>query len=1351
MGELTNQAAVTLAEELAEATAEIYDKDLASGNAAGALASLTELARRLDEILAVTGARDDGYARVALIAACVQMEIWVLTEDPARLRALIRCARAGLDSYPDPATALDLRFNLATGLADLSRAEGRCFSAAAGISGDAGAARRLAAARAARDEAIELLDTVLAEIGPGGSASGDVAGMLGSLHYSRFSDRRAGASGGTPSDLDAAISLLTLAVDAGQGAEQELEFLVLALSDRLDAGEEPADRDAVIARAQQFTALPGVSPQDTALIHDIAASALLDRAQEPAATRRQDLDAAVRHWEMALRAASPDDPDRAGTLASLAFTCWLRLDGMATDHRRVDEMTGYAEQAWHLLPPGEPIRADIGIYLAVGVYERLRRPGEPFELASASLAIDVLTEVVPELTAERELYLLGAVTLGVFLVGRGQATGSAADMLAAQPWLVRAAEEVPVDDPKWAEVTQSLAAAMSGVVLAGFSGEQLDRAIGLLAIVADRSGSGPGQLLARAACGAALIQRAGFTSSAADMDLGIEHLRAVFDLVPEGDATRLVIAWNLGSALLARYNLRGDRQDVDAAEYYASAISHLGDTAQEAVRELFVDADIMATAMRGIVTATRAGFSGDVTLFDEAAASLRAALALMPPGHHLHARISSDLGLTLLMRAAYAGDQEGLREQAPELTAAAAAFPAGHLMKPLVLLRACGMLAAAGASLGNPGLLREAARNLHEVLGSLDPRFGERPRFTALAGLTYKTLHGLTGDPADLDAAAHWLAAACDDFGRERGHPLLAVSLMELAGVYERRGDTSLARGTGLAALRERGRDVLLQTGTARALSRSAAVAAEAAEIASWCLAEGNPDAAVETLELGRGLVLHAATSVALISELLDGIGEAGLAGEWRRAAAAPHRDAPWDLGGGAAGQVEALLNGAVAMEMPSDVRARSLAALAGTATDRLLAPPATREIAAALAATGKDALVYLLAPGPGLTGRAIVIHASGAHAAAAEVISLPLLRDGTSGALHDHAAVLAASLETREPGAGQPAGASGPDLAASRWRDALRRVCEWAWPAVIGPVLAHVRGRLPGRLPRLVLVPTQQLSLVPWHAACWQPAGADQRRYACQEAVISYAASGRQLIDVSQRPALPLRQRPVVLGDPARKLPFSTREAQAIYDACYQGGAYFGYVGPLWHGQAAGPGSGGEVLAQLPTASSPGASMLHLGCHASVVGGAPGRSFLELAGGEKLMVEEILRRASGRAPQAPGGLISLAACQSDLAVHEYDEALTLATAFLAAGAVTVVGARWKIPDGPSSLQMFMFHHYLAAGSHPPADALRMAQLWMLDPDRQPPPGMPPALARHARNPQLREESIWAAVTHQGR
>jgi len=300
-------------------------------------------------------------------------------------------------------------------------------------------------------------------------------------------------------------------------------------------------------------------------------------------------------------------------------------------------------------------------------------------------------------------------------------------------------------------------------------------------------------------------------------------------------------------------------------------------------------------------------------------------------------------------------------------------------------------------------------------------------------------------------------------------------------------------------------------------------------------------------------------------------------------------------------------------------------------------------------------------------------------------------------------------------------------------------------------PLLGVMRTWELGRLPRVVLIPVGAMSLVPWHAARGRPSEHARVRFAVQEMVVSYAASGRQLREVAGRPALPLESNAVVVGDPTGTLPGALREAWAIASRHYPAGRYLGSGPPGWERSADGPGTPVEVLRQLPAVDRSGASMLHLGCHGVVADSAPGRSHLLLAENTELRVDAILQQARGRPPSAAGGLVSLAACSSDLAADEYDEALTPATAFLAAGAVTVVGARWQVPDAATTLLMFMFHYFMTHRAYSPRDALRSAQLWMLDPARIPPAEMPTELATSARRARLADVTAWAGFVHQGR
>ena len=127
-----------------------------------------------------------------------------------------------------------------------------------------------------------------------------------------------------------------------------------------------------------------------------------------------------------------------------------------------------------------------------------------------------------------------------------------------------------------------------------------------------------------------------------------------------------------------------------------------------------------------------------------------------------------------------------------------------------------------------------------------------------------------------------------------------------------------------------------------------------------------------------------------------------------------------------------------------------------------------------------------------------------------------------------------------------------------------------------------------------------------------------------------------------------------------------------------------------------------------------------------------------------------MLEQARERPPDADGGLVVLAACETDLTGGAHDEALTLATAFLATGSAGVVGTQWPVDDAPTALFMVMFHHYLNGDYPDPATALRATQQWMLNKQRQLPEGIGKRLADEQHRPDLSEVVNWAAFTYHG-
>ncbi|ANP49139.1 hypothetical protein J2Z21_002262 [Streptomyces griseochromogenes] len=534
------------------------------------------------------------------------------------------------------------------------------------------------------------------------------------------------------------------------------------------------------------------------------------------------------------------------------------------------------------------------------------------------------------------------------------------------------------------------------------------------------------------------------------------------------------------------------------------------------------------------------------------------------------------------------------------------------------------------------------------------------------------------------------------------------------------RRDRSHARATGLESLRGHAWAALLQSGTDHATVAAAQATGAALEVAGWCLKDDRPEEALQALDACRGLVLHATLTSATVPDLLTATGHTDLAREWR-AAGADTAEQPSDP----------LTAARTPLTVPSALRRRVLAALTGTHQARLLDPPTPTEIAEALRTLTKDALVYLVPATEDTPGTALVVTSRGAvHA-----VPLPTLTQDAAP-LREYGPAQEASREEGPRDLGPVPGrrpAAPPSLRAQ-----LDRLCGWAWYAAMKPLLEAFE--MPaGRLPRLALVPMGKLGLVPWHAA-WQAGGPRGRQYALQAAEISYAASARLLCQVAARPAAEHTGAALIVGNPTGDLRHAGEEADAVQRAFYPEARF---LGRRTTGPTDGPGTPGEVLRWLRESPRDG-GVLHLACHASVTENARRSACLSLHDG-RLAAEEITGAGGERL-----GLVLLAACRSHVSGRGHNEAYSLATAFLAAGARSVVGSLWPVPDEATSVLMFLTHHFLRTHGEPPARALRRAQLWMLNPDREPPPGLPEFLAERARRTDPHDLSAWAGFTHLG-
>ncbi|MFG2986656.1 CHAT domain-containing protein [Streptomyces sp. NPDC048258] len=624
-----------------------------------------------------------------------------------------------------------------------------------------------------------------------------------------------------------------------------------------------------------------------------------------------------------------------------------------------------------------------------------------------------------------------------------------------------------------------------------------------------------------------------------------------------------------------------------------------------------------------------------------------------------------------------------------------------------------------------------------------DAATGTRYLTAMTAGLRYST----TEDPADLDSAISGLEHVRDEVRQGRSQHVAFPALWQLAENYRLRlrhtqdpADRDAATDAALESLQALAGDVVLQSGSDHGLLAARSGAERGVQAAIWAASQGRVEEAVAALELGRALVLQAASASRAVPDLLEARGHHDLAEEWR--AAEPGRD------GSAPGAGSGAAPDALPRELPSSLRRRALEALGHRERDgALFRTPTVDELKAGVAEGDADALVYLLAGEGTMPGMAVVLGPD----TGTGVRALPFLSGEKSGPLERFLDASAAyQVRPAAPGAAQT------------WEDALSELCDWATDAVIIPVMSGIAERLaanedrrrdrPGP-PRIVLVPCGRLGIVPWHAARL-PAAAP-RDYVCQIMVISYAASGRQFLNTVRRARRVPAAAPVLVADPTMSLPYAELEVAALQQTLYPQARLYGefYEPPV---EPAAAGTPNDLLDALDGAPS----LLHVACHGSA-GTNPTTSALRLAPDtdgpegrrttDLLTVSRLLDRRNGEQNASDGPLVVLSACETDLSKRDHDEALTLTTAFVASGARDVVGSRWATQDSAAALMMAVFHHYLTVGGLSPVDALRVAQMWMLDPDRKNPGSLSDTLLDElAGGRPLHHPAAWAAFIHQG-
>ncbi|SFK21693.1 CHAT domain-containing protein [Streptomyces pini] len=773
---------------------------------------------------------------------------------------------------------------------------------------------------------------------------------------------------------------------------------------------------------------------------------------------------------------------------------------------------------------------------------------------------------------------------------------------------------------------------------------------------------------------------------------------------------------------------------------------------------------------------TAAQENGDVTAVDRLIEELLDLDHELPePSVWGGALVPFMLGLAHLTRAFLTRDVRDVRKAGVHIEEALEAPVETPAIRDLLDSGWAAAFSLSGALESDPGRVAEGIRRTRSVLGRAGITFDFEARTRGLVASGLSLLHRLTGDVAALDEAVGEVREALAALP-PGGTPVSASLYWDLASLHADRAaarpgtpeaDEDLLAAVAAArdSLRATAADVLLQLGVRHGLRVARQGADHGRVAASWALRVGRTEEALACLEAGRSLVLGAAAESRGVADRLEALGAADLAAQWREAAPAPpplrqeEAESPLKV-------LSALTGGTPGL--PGDVRSRALELLRGQQgrTDEQSPSETVAGLRAGLARAGVDALVHLL-PGTGAEDGALVVTTP---AGPVRAVPLPALSQEGRGAVD---AFVRAGTE-RQRLLDTPFDAVSPQerkRVAGRRRQAFEEVCRWAGE-VLSPVLDALGlweralaesglGAEPGgggtgpEAVRLVLVPCGDLGVVPWPAAVLRPpsglAGPDTVR-ACEVAVVSHAASGREFLRSSARSRMSPKERPALVYHGDDRLAWAEDEIRLLHQFYYPRAER-----RLDEDDAAGPATPEAVLSLLGGRAEAPASMLHLSCH-GIAGPDPTTSALKLAPAEEaggtdrpLTLTTLLEAPhDGEAYRSRGPLVVCGACETDLTTRDHDEALTVTSVLVHRLAADAVGARWAVDDGESEILMLVLHDRITAGLAPP-DALRAAQRWMLtEPGRR---FCVRALekVRPARwNRDFCDTDTWAAFVHHG-
>jgi tetratricopeptide (TPR) repeat protein len=257
-----------------------------------------------------------------------------------------------------------------------------------------------------------------------------------------------------------------------------------------------------------------------------------------------------------------------------------------------------------------------------------------------------------------------------------------------------------------------------------------------------------------------------------------------------------------------------------------------------------------------------------------------------------------------------------------------------------------------------------------------------------------------------------------------------------------------------------------------------------------------------------------------------------------------------------------------------------------------------------------------------------------------------------------------------------------------------IDHITKWLWPTLMEPLRGWFRATS-----STTVICSGWLGLLPLHAA-WtdDPTTPTGRRYALDEALLTYSPNARAL-DAADRRARTVQPESLLVVENSRSsaevsLPHAAREAQIVAGM---------FDGPLQLRDT-------EASVESVLIALRAAQVAHFACHGYADTWEPLNSALLLPNGELLTLDTIL---SAQLPDTY--LIALSACETALQGGTRDEAVSLSTGLLQAGARSVIGSLWRVSDRSTMLLMSRFYQLWKRQGTAPAQAMRLAQQWLRD------------------------------------